>query len=222
MIDLIAGMSPDQCQRHDNHGPRGGGAGARDPSSHRVGTSSLKLVRYAFLTGVTATAAVAGYAGYVLYPRFDLPAATGASLLLLSAAAGIASFFSPCSFPLAVTLLARETHPGEQGRLTRLTLWLGLGALVFLALAGVLIAAGAGVFFKEVTFTSTAGITIRAVVGSLLVLLGLIQLNVLPVSLLAVEDAAKPLLARQARLRRDQPALAFGLFGFGYLLAGFG
>lgn len=177
---------------------------------------------YALLVGVTAAVALAGYAGYVLYPRFDLPAATGATLLLLSAAAGVASFFSPCSFPLAVTLLARETRPGEQARLTRLTLWLGLGALIFLVLAGGLIAAGAGVFFKEVTFTSTAGITIRAVVGSLLILFGLVQLNVLPVSLLAVEDAAKPLLARQARLRRDRPAVAFGLFGFAYLLAGFG
>lgn len=178
--------------------------------------------RYGLLVAVTALAALAGYAGYVLYPRFDLPPVTGASLLALSAAAGIASFFSPCSFPLAVTLLAREARPGEQGRLTRLTLWLGLGALTFLALAGTLIAAGAGAFFKEVTFTSTAGITIRAVVGSLLIFFGLIQLNVVRVSLLAIEDAAKPMLARQARLRRDRPALAFGLFGFGYLLAGFG
>lgn len=187
-----------------------------------TGDGARPARRYALLVAVTAGVALAGYAGYVLYPRFDLPAVTGASLLLLSAAAGIASFFSPCSFPLAVTLLARETRPGEQARLTRLTVWLGLGALAFLIVSGALIAAGAGAFFKEVTFTSTAGITIRAVVGSLLILLGLIQLNVLPVSLLAVEDAAKPLLARQARLRRDQPALAFGVFGFGYLLAGFG
>ncbi len=121
-----------------------------------------------------------------------------------------------------MTLLARETRPGQHRRLTRLTLWLGLGALFFLVIAGALIAAGAGVFFKQVTFTSTAGITIRAVIASLLILLGLIQLNVLPVSFVAVEDAAKPLLARQARLRRDPRALAFGLFGFAYLLAGFG
>lgn len=177
--------------------------------------------RYAVLVGATVGATVAGYAGYVIYPRFDLPAATGASLLALAAAAGIASFFSPCSFPLAVTLLAREPTPGR-GRLTRLTLWLGLGALLFLVLVGALIAVGAGSLFKQVTFTSTLGIAIRAIVGSLLVLLGLIQLNVLPVSLLVIEDAAKPLLAGQARLRRDRPALAFGLFGFGYLLAGFG
>lgn len=177
---------------------------------------------YALLVAATAMAAFAGYAGYVLYPRFDLPSVTGATLLLLSAAAGIAAFFSPCSFPLAVTLLAREASPGHQGRLTRLTLWLGVGALGFLLIAGALIAAGAGAFFKQVTFTSTAGITIRVVVGSLLILFGLIQLNVLPVSLLMIEDAAKPLLARQARLRRDHPALAFGFFGFAYLLAGFG
>lgn len=141
---------------------------------------------------------------------------------MLSAAAGIAAFFSPCSFPLAVTLLAREARPRDPGRLTRLTLWLGVGALAFLVLAGALIAAGAGTFFEQVTFTSTAGIAIRAVVGSLLILFGLIQLNVLSVSLLAIEDAARPLLRRQARMRREQPALAFGLFGFAYLLAGFG
>jgi cytochrome c-type biogenesis protein len=172
---------------------------------------------------VTAAAAIVGYAGYVLYPRFDLPSATGATLLLLAAAAGIASFFSPCSFPLAVTLLARQSSPTEgRARVTRSTLWLGLGALLFLVVAGGLIAAGAGAFFKQVTFTSPAGITIRAIVGTLLILLGLIQLNILPVSFLAIEDAAKPVLARQARLRRERPALAFGLFGFGYLLAGFG
>ena len=185
-----------------------------------AGESRSSGRRYALLVITTAVAAVVGYAGYVLYPRFDLPAATGATLLLLAAAAGIASFFSPCSFPLAVTLLARQAE--GRTRLTRSSLWLGLGALLFLVLAGVLVAAGAGVFFKQVTFTSAAGITIRLIVGSLLILLGLMQLNVVPVSFLGVEEAAKPLLARQAQLRRDRPALAFGLFGFGYLLAGFG
>ncbi len=179
--------------------------------------------RYALLTTATVAISVIGYLGYVLYPRFDLPAVTGGSLFLLAAAAGIASFFSPCSFPLAVTLLAREARGRESAvSLTRLTLWLGFGSLTFLILAGLMIAAGAGAFFKQVTFTSTAGITIRAVVGALLILFGLMQLNVLPVSFYRIEEAARPLLARQAKLRRTQPRLAFGLFGFGYLLAGFG
>jgi len=81
---------------------------------------------------------------------------------------------------------------------------------------------GAGAAFKEVTFTSPAGITIRFVVGGLLVVLGLIQLNVLPISFLRVEEAARPMLGMQARLQREHPAVGFGAFGFGYLLAGFG
>lgn len=69
---------------------------------------------YAVLTILTLTVALFGYLGYVLYPRFDLPAGTGASLLLLSAAAGIASFFSPCGFALLVTVLARDARgPGD-------------------------------------------------------------------------------------------------------------
>jgi cytochrome c-type biogenesis protein len=151
-----------------------------------------------------------------------LPAATGASLLLLSAAAGVASFFSPCSFPLLVTLLARDSKAREGRTPVRSSLWIGLGALTFLILAGTLISLGAGAAFKEVTFTSPAGITIRFVVGGLLVVLGLIQLNVLPISFLRVEEAARPMLGMQARLQREHPAVGFGAFGFGYLLAGFG
>lgn len=183
---------------------------------------SSPALQYVVLVAVTALVALAGYAGYVLYPRFDLPPLTGATLLLLSAAAGVASFFSPCSFPLALTLLAREAKPGRQGEVTRMSLWIGMGAFVFLVVVGVLLAAGASGLVRGVTFTSTAGIAIRAVVGSMLVLLGLIQLNVLRISFLAVEDLAKPFLRRQAQLRQERPGLSFALFGFVYLVAGFG
>ncbi len=63
--------------------------------------------RYALLVVGVAVLAIAGYTGYELYPRFDLPAAEGAGLLVLATGAGIASFFAPCSFPLLVTLLSR-------------------------------------------------------------------------------------------------------------------
>lgn len=69
---------------------------------------------YALLTAGVVVLAVAGYAGYVLYPRFDLPAVTGLGLFVLAAAAGIGSFFYPCSFPLLVGLLGRETKAGEE------------------------------------------------------------------------------------------------------------
>jgi cytochrome c biogenesis protein CcdA len=180
---------------------------------------------YILLATIVGVLALAGYLGYVLYPRFDLPAATGIGLLVLAAGAGIASFFSPCSFPLLVTLLARESGAGEsRNRLARplsFATALALGAMIFLLLTGIAIALGAAALFEGVTFTSTAGRVIRLVVGALLIVLGLIQLGMLPVSLSA-HAVADPLMRRQAKLRRERPELGYGLFGFGYLLAGFG
>lgn len=172
--------------------------------------------------------ALAGFAGYIIYPRFDLPSVTGSGLLVLAAAAGIASFFSPCSFPLLLTLLARQTRQNVQanrtnfGNALRFATALSSGATVFLLITGTAIALGGGAFFAQITFTSTAGIVIRLAIGSLLILLGLIQLEVIPFSFHGVENLAQPLLKYQAQLQREHPILAFAVFGFGYLIAGFG
>lgn len=187
-----------------------------------------RALGYLLLATLVGVVALAGYGGYVLYPRFDLPAVTGLSLLALAAAAGIASFFSPCSFPLLVTLLARETgaRPGQtqpsMDRALRFGLALAVGAGLFLTLLGVAIALGGAALFAGVTFTSTAGIILRSVVGALLILLGLIQLGLLPASFRAIDHLVLPLTRSQAQLRRDRPLLGFGVLGFGYLLAGFG
>lgn len=183
--------------------------------------------RFALLAGAVAIAAIAGYAGYVLYPRFGLPRTEGIGLFALAAAAGVASFFSPCSFPLLVTLLARTTQaePVRARRLRRAAVFggaLALGAALFVAAAGALIALGGGGLASSVTFTSTTGRTIRGVVGAGLILLGLVQLGVLSAPFHIVERIAHPLSQRQARLRREHPVAGFAMFGFAYLLAGFG
>jgi cytochrome c biogenesis protein CcdA len=97
-----------------------------------------------------------------------------------------------------------------------------VGAALFILLTGVVIALGGSALFAGVTFTSTAGITIRAVIGLLLIVLGVIQLGLIPVSFHGTETLTTPLLRRQAQLRKNHPMLAFGLFGFVYILAGFG
>jgi cytochrome c biogenesis protein CcdA len=124
--------------------------------------------------------ALAGYMGYVVYPRLDLPAPTGIGLLVLSVGAGVASFFSHCSFPLLITLLARQTGVDVRqdrsrpsgGRALVFASALALGASVFLLLVGFFIALGGAALFEGVTFTSAAGRVIRAIVGGLLILLG--------------------------------------------------
>lgn len=182
-------------------------------------------VWYALLVGLVLACALAGYLGYVLYPRFDLPASVGISLLVLSAGAGVAALFSPCSFPLLVALLGRETasrreRDGHPPLL--LAAAFSAGVVFFLALTGMLTAAGAGVWFEQVTFTSTAGRLIRLSVGVFLIVLALVQRNVIPVSFYLVEESAAPLMRAQARLRRHNAPAGFIVLGFGYVLAGFG
>jgi len=193
---------------------------------------------FGFLVAATLLVGLLGYAGYELYPRFDLPAVDGIPLLLLAAAAGVASFFSPCAFPLLVTLLARPIDAGgaagekgpdrhspghcRVGRALGSAVPLAAGATIFLALCGLAIALGAGVLFAGVTFTSTAGRLLRGGVGLSLLLLGAVQLGLLPDWFRPVDEWARPLLAAQARQRRRSPWLGYGIFGFGYLLAGFG
>ncbi|HEX2029844.1 MAG TPA: hypothetical protein VHL78_00380 [Actinomycetota bacterium] len=182
--------------------------------------------RFLLLAAGLALAGVAGYLGYALYPRFELPAATGATFWLLAAAAGTASFFSPCSFPLLLTLLARRVEASPAGRRGRGALsfaaMFSAGAVAFLALVGLALGAGAGAAVGAVTFTSPAGIAIRIAVGTVLIGLGLIQAEVLPLSFHPVERALRPLSAGVARLRRSHPATGTVAFGFAYLLIGFG
>lgn len=180
-----------------------------------------------FVLGIVVLA-LAGYSGYILYPRFNLPAVSGSGLLVLAAMASIASFFSPCSFPLLAGLLARETSAEKKEvgpplqRAVRFATALSVGASLFLLLVGAGIALGGGFLFKEVTFTSTPGRILRLGVGAFLIILGLIQLGVIPFSFGGAKQAAYPILQAQARLRKERPTLGFAILGFGYLLAGFG
>lgn len=181
---------------------------------------------YALLALALLLLGGAGYAGYELYPRFDLPSAEGVTLLFLAAGAGIASFFSPCAFGLLVTLLAREAGEKEgrpgRGRPLRFATGMSLGASLFVLAVGAVIALGGSGLVSGVTFTSAAGRALRLGVGVFLVLLGLIQLGLLPNPLHRVEEWVKPLQRLTARERRQRPFWGYTLFGFGYLLAGFG
>lgn len=181
---------------------------------------------YLLLVLAVAALGLAGYAGYELYPRFGLPAVEGATLLALAAGAGIASFFSPCAFGLLVTLLAREAGDGRGPhrlrRPLRFAAGMSLGATVFMLATGTLIAAGGAGLAAGVTFTSIAGRALRLAVGAALVVLGLVQLRLLPSPLHAVAERVRPLQRLSARERGRRPFWGDVLFGFGYLLAGFG
>lgn len=183
-------------------------------------------LRYAILALGVVLLGLAGYAGYVAYPRFGLPSVTGTALLALAAGAGVAAFFSPCAFPLLLTLLAREASSAAPGRrvaeVAAFAAAFSAGIIGFLTALGLLIALGGRGLAAAVTFLSPTGIGIRIAVGSLLVILGLVQAEVLPGSFHWIERLTQPLQERQATLRRRHPVTGAVLFGFAYLLIAFG
>ncbi len=184
-------------------------------------------LRYLLLVAAIVAVGLVGFVGYVVYPRFDLPRGTGIGLVGLAAAAGIASFFSPCSFPLLVTLLIRDNDPGDSQpvrlqRAFRRAVWIAIGAATFVITLGLVIAAGGAGLAQSVTFDSTVGRSLRGVVGAGLVMFGLIQTGVIKVNMRQFEPTIHRLLGRQAALRRRRPTAGYLLFGFAYLAAGFG
>ncbi len=182
---------------------------------------SLTKARYlALLIGVSVIA-ISGYAGYVAYPRFNLPPVLGAGLLVLAASAGIASFFSPCSFPLLLTVLARVEEGAKAHPFARAAA-LSIGASAFLVLTGSIIALGGSALLEGVVFTSSAGRLIRVLAGFLLITLGLSQVGYLRLPFHKIESITRRLMGPAARLRRRSPFAGFFFFGFIYLLAGFG
>jgi cytochrome c biogenesis protein CcdA len=165
--------------------------------------------RYLLLVLGVVVVGIGGYAGYVVYPRFDLPAV-----------AGVAAFFSPCSFPPLATLLVRHTGADQPAatrvrRAVLLATSLAVGAVVFVLAVGALFALGGRGLAGAVTFTSVAGRVIRVIVGIGLITLGLIQTDRIRANLRGLEPAIHGLLRRHAGLRRRRPVAGTAAFGFG-------
>ena len=84
---------------------------------------------------------IVGYLGFVAFVRADK--AAGSGVLVLGAATGFAAFFSPCSFPLLLTFLARRSEESKGSALLS-GLRVGFGAALLLGLLGLVLALGGG------------------------------------------------------------------------------
>ncbi len=165
--------------------------------------------------------ALLGYVGFLLFPGLPLPA-TGGGLILLAAAAGLASLFSPCSFPLLLTFLAREAKGHSFRHLFRHALAFTVGVTLFLLLIGVGLVLGATPLFARVSFAGPAGRTLRLVAGLLLISFGVWQVRGQTLNFGPLNSLLQPLWKAQIRLRRRKSVLGHMIYGFGYILAGFG
>jgi hypothetical protein len=123
-----------------------------------------------------------------------------------------------------VTLLAREAGEGNgrRVRLVRFAAAFALGATLFLLLTGLAVAFGAAPLFARITFTSLTGRILRTVVGLVLIVFGLWQVRGRSLNMGWLNALLQPLWSAQARWRHQRSMFSTALYGFGYILAGFG
>jgi cytochrome c biogenesis protein CcdA len=162
---------------------------------------------------------VAGYLGFVAFVGSDPRLAVG--VLVLAAGTGFAAFFSPCSFPLLLTFLSRRSTYSTGAALAS-ALRVAAGAALLLTVVATVIGLGGMGLARVVEFDSTTGRIFRLLVGLLLVVLGLSQTRLLAVRMRWLDRVA----GVSARLfdpgRVTNPGGSDVVYGFAYLLAGFG
>ena len=179
--------------------------------------------RWGLLIAGTLVVGLAGYVGFRFYPTVG--SGTGLGLLVLAAATGFAAFFSPCSFPLLLTVVARQMAETKNGRLRsglRFATGASLGAAAFLLSFGLALSLGGGSIADHISFTSTVGRILRVAVGVGLIVMGLVQLGRVRLSFSRLASLAAPIERRRSAADDRDRFLNHVLYGFGYLVAGFG
>lgn len=96
-------------------------------------------VRFAATALGLVVVGVAGYLGFVAFVGSDRTVAAG--VMALAAGTGFAAFFSPCSFPLLLTFLARRSEDSGGNALLSATR-VAVGAALLLASVAAAIALG--------------------------------------------------------------------------------
>ena len=181
--------------------------------------------RMTLLVVVTLVVGAAGYVGFRVFRQFDIGGATGIGLIVVAATVGISSFFSPCSFPLLLTTLSRQAATDPKHRMRgalRFAAGTSIGAVAFVGAFGLVLSFGGGVIARQFTFASTQGRVLRAAVGVFLIVMGLAQLGRVRIPFDNLAQLAQPIARQRAKIGDETRFTSNILYGFGYLVAGFG
>ena len=176
-------------------------------------------VRLAIVTLGVLVVGLVGYLGFVWFVDSDRAGSSG--VLVLGAVTGFAAFFSPCSFPLLLTFLARRADESKASAF-KSALRVGFGATLMLGVLGLALALGGAAIGTIVQFDQPLGRGFRFLLGLLLVFLGLRQARVLTLRISWLDSFAR--VAGQVFDPSKTSSQAGGdvVYGLGYLLAGFG
>ncbi len=165
---------------------------------------------------------IGGYFGFVAFVESGSMGGLGAGVVGLAVATGFAAFFSPCSFPLLLTFLARQYETGSRRAVLIASLRVGLGAVMFFALLGLVLALAGEGLAGLIGFDTLTGRIFRATLGLFLLVLGLRQANLIKARFGVFDSIAGRAIRTFDTSNLENQAQRDFVYGFGYLLAGFG
>ncbi len=163
-----------------------------------------------------------GYLGFVTFVETGSVGGLRAGAMGLAVATGFAAFFSPCSFPLLLTFLVRQYGSGSRRRAVMSSVIVGFGAVVFFGLLAVALALAGEGLGRFVGFDTTTGRLFRGVLGGFLVFLGLRQAHLIKARFRVLDTIAGAAGRTFDIANVENPATRNFVYGFGYVLAGFG
>ncbi len=176
-------------------------------------------IRFAATALGVVVVGVAGYLGFITFAGADRSIGTG--VVVLGATTGFAAFFSPCSFPLMLTFLARRSEESKRAAFLS-ALRVGAGAATLLAVLAVVVAGGGAALASVVTFDTVAGRIFRFTIGATLVIVGLRQARVVSFRMPWTDRIAGTAGTVFDPSKISGTGRSDFVYGFGYLLAGFG
>ncbi|MBI3023918.1 MAG: hypothetical protein HYY68_09400, partial [Thaumarchaeota archaeon] len=182
-----------------------------------------RVFSYALVILSVSLITLLGYLVFVAFLKEVMPAFGNYSLYLLATVAAIATFFSPCSFPLLPGYLSvyYNTELGERRRALRRGVLATTGVVTFTVIVGAVIALlGQGVASSFSISSPNPNLfsgAFRIALGAILVSLGAIQLSNVTFHTRALDALTKSF---HSAARTGDKGLY--LYGFGYNAAGIG
>ena len=184
---------------------------------------SYGKVYYVIIILLIALIAMLGYLGFRFYHILSISSFSEYSLYFLALVAGIAAFFSPCSFILLPAYISASYGNIQEGDKK---IWYifsaAVGVLSFSIILGIVVTA-IGKAASIATFGLAAAspdvylVIFRVFVGAILILFGFMQ-----ISNATMHNRFTDGIAQRFNLKRKGKFWRFYMYGFGYTLAGIG
>jgi cytochrome c-type biogenesis protein len=180
-------------------------------------------VYYVIIILLIALITMLGYLGFRFYHILSISSFSEYGLYFLALVAGIAAFFSPCSFTLLPAYISASYGNIQEGdKKIGYIFSAAVGVLSFSIILGIVVtaigkAASIATFGLAATSPDVYLVIFRVFVGAILIFFGFMQ-----ISNATMHNRFTDGIAQRFNLKQKEKFWKFYMYGFGYTLAGIG